>query len=101
MTVAPEQAIAGRPEQLRVTRAGGDVVVLIKPEIVQDSVKGRRAATASPDSNALAFPLSDVRSMALLKKDPTMTMFLVAGMAVGGCFDAHCCGLRAAFNTGN
>ena len=44
VTVPPEQAIAGRPEQVRVTRAGGDVVVLIKPEIVQDSLKGKRAA---------------------------------------------------------
>jgi hypothetical protein len=60
MTVPAEQALAGRPEQVRVTRAGGDRVVLINPEIVQDSLKGRRAATASPDSNGLGFPLSDV-----------------------------------------
>jgi hypothetical protein len=33
VTVPPEQALAGRPEQVRVTRAAGDRVVLINPEV--------------------------------------------------------------------
>ena len=84
-----------------MTRANGDVVVLIKPEIVQDSLKGKRAATASPDSNSLAFPLSDVRSMALLKRDPTKTTFLVAGMALAAVLTLIAATYEPPFNTAN
>jgi hypothetical protein len=81
--VAPDQVVAQRPDQVRLTVAGGGTVVVVGPTIVGDSLIGAPAG-ANPKHIAqrLAIPLSDIQSVEVQRLNAGKTALAVAGVGI-------------------
>jgi hypothetical protein len=95
-SVAPDQVVAQRPDQVRLTVVGGGHVVVAGPAIVGDSIVGAPAG-ANPRQIAqrLAIPLSDIQSVEVLRVSGGKTALLIAGLGVTAMAviaAANCCG---------
>jgi hypothetical protein len=81
--VSPDQSLAKRPNQVRVTRADGSKVILLRPAIVADSLVGEPPGdSAKRIAQRLAIPLSDVQSVAVQQVSAGKTVLLIAGVGV-------------------
>jgi hypothetical protein len=94
--VSPDQVVAKKPDQVRLTMAGGGKVVVVGPAIVGDSLVGA-PAEANPKQIAqrIAISLSDIRSVEVQRVNAGKTAALIAGVGLTALIvvaAADCCG---------
>lgn len=81
--VSPDQALAKSPTQVRVTRADGSKVVLLRPAIVADSLIGEPPGDPTKRiAQRVAIPLSEVQSVAVQRLSAGKTALLIAGVGL-------------------
>jgi hypothetical protein len=94
--VSPDRALAKHPNQVRITRADGSKLVLLRPTIVADSLVGEPPGdSAKRIAQRVAIPLSDVQSVAVQQVSAGKTILLIAGVGVTALAviaAADCCG---------
>jgi hypothetical protein len=100
--VSPEVAINGtKVYQVRLTRPDSSELVLLRPRIVGDSLIGESPNSSDPKGTPerVAFPLSDIQSVAVRRPDATRTTLLMVGVgaAVAGVIAATSEGPAAYF----
>ncbi|HJR16014.1 MAG TPA: hypothetical protein VJ808_04105 [Gemmatimonadales bacterium] len=80
---SPEQLLAENPpDQVRVTRADGSTVLIVKPLISGDSLTGTLPGSAPDSGRPLSLPLADVRSVEVRRVNAGRTALLVAGLGL-------------------
>ena len=81
--VSPDQVVARKPDQVRVTLASGGRIVVVRPTIVGDSLIAAPAGSDSTRSaERLAIPLSDVRSVEVQRVNAGKTALLIGGVGL-------------------
>jgi hypothetical protein len=82
-SVAPEEVVAKRPDQVRLSLASGSHLVVVGPTIVGDSLIGAPAGT-NPQRIAqrIAIPLSDIQSVEVQRLNAGRTALVIAGLGV-------------------
>ncbi len=83
--VSPEHTIATKqPSRVRVTRADGSKIILIRPQVAGDSLAGDLPGSGRPGqpNSRLAVPLSDVREVAVERVDGVKTGALIVGLGL-------------------
>jgi hypothetical protein len=81
--VSPQEVVAAEtPKAVRVTRSDSSQVVLVRPQVVGDSLKGQRPGRvdANHPPRQLAVPLSDILSAAVRRVDAGRTVLLIVGL---------------------
>ena len=81
--VSPDQVVARKPDQVRVTLASGGRIVVVRPTIVGDSLIAAPAGSDSTRSaERLAVALSDVRSVEVQRVNAGKTALLIGGVGL-------------------
>jgi hypothetical protein len=94
--VSPDQVVAKKPDQVRLTLANSSRIVIARPAIIGDSLIGTPpGADTKRIAQRLAVPLSDIRSVEVQRVNGAKTALLVAGLGVTALAviaAADCCG---------
>lgn len=77
--VSPQQVIGAAPGNVRITSTDGRQMVLLRPRIVGDSLKGELPSEARR-SQPSTIALTEIESVAVQRSDPTGTTLLLAGL---------------------
>jgi hypothetical protein len=83
--VSPQEVVAREtPKSVRVTRSDGRQVVLVRPLVAGDSLRGERPdqSDANHPQQQSAVPLSDIRKMDVRRVDAGRTALLIAGLGL-------------------
>ena len=82
--VSPEQVVAQKPDQVRVTLASGSRILVVQPTIAGDSLIGVPpvGSDSALSAQRLAVALSDVRSVEVQRVNAGKTALLIGGVGV-------------------
>src|SRR5580765_206351 len=84
-SASPEQVVAKKPDQVRVTLGNGSRIVVAAPTIIGDSLIGTAPGAGSDPKHAAprrVVSLSDVQSVEVQRVNAGKTGLLIAGVGV-------------------
>jgi hypothetical protein len=81
--VSPAEVVSRRPDQVRITHAGGSRTIMAAPAIVGDSLIGAPAdSQTGPSRRRLSTALSDVESVEVQRVNSGKTALAVVGVGL-------------------